>query len=86
MYKVKFTLQDKNPAGEVILTQVLVEGGFKNQGQAEAWLAVGARQRYGVVFWHRCSKVTVIEGDNKATLTQVKAPPFYAGGDYEEKA
>ncbi len=80
MWKVQFRLEDKNPAGKVVFTQCIVEGGFKNKGQAEAWLATGAKQRYGIRFWHRCAKVTVIEGDIKATLTQVEAPAFHAGG------
>jgi hypothetical protein len=61
MWKVRFTLQDKNPAGEVIATQILSEAGFDNAGQAEAWLATGARQRYGPLFWHRCAKIEVVE-------------------------
>lgn len=61
MWQVKFTLQDKNPKGEVIDTSIIIESGFKNQGQAEAWLAVGAKQRYGPLFWHRLAKVEVLE-------------------------
>jgi hypothetical protein len=80
MWRVQFRLEDKNPAGKVVFTQYLIEGGFENKGQAEAWLATGAKQRYGAAFWHRCAKVTVLEGDNKITITQVEAPEFYAGG------
>jgi hypothetical protein len=61
MWKVRFTLQDKNPAGEVIATQILCESGFDNQWQAEHWYATGARQRYGPLFWRRCTKIEVIE-------------------------
>ncbi len=61
MWQVKFTLQDKNPAGKVILTQTIIESGFKNRGQAEVWYATGAKQRYGAAFWHRCANVVVEE-------------------------
>ena len=60
-WKVEFTLQDKNPAGKVTRELVLSEAGFANRGQAEAWLADGARERYGPLFWHRCAKIKVDE-------------------------
>jgi hypothetical protein len=82
MWKVKYTLQDKNPAGEVIHENVIGEAGFDNQGQAEAWHATGARERYGVLFWHRCVKIEVIDEPDHV-INQVPPPPFYAGGAYE---
>ena len=81
MWKAKFTLQDKNPAGEVTLTHVLTEAGFKNKDQVEVWLAVGARERYGVAFWFRCAEVEVVD-EEPYIMTQVDPPAFYAGGGY----
>ncbi|KKN92285.1 hypothetical protein LCGC14_0207760 [marine sediment metagenome] len=61
MAKVIFTLEDKDVTGEVTCTQVIIESGFKNEGQAHVWLAEGAKQRYGAVFWHRVAKIEVTE-------------------------
>ena len=82
MWSVRFTLQDKNPAGHVVFEQVWSESGFENQGQAEAWLADGAKQRFGDLFWHRCAKIEVVEGES-VRFTQVDPPPFSAGGEYD---
>ena len=82
MWKVKYTLQTKNPAGKVIHEMVLSESGFNNQGQAEHWHATGARLRYGPLFWHRCAKIEVVDEPDHV-IDQVPPPPFYAGGAYD---
>ena len=80
MWKVRFTLEEKNhTTGEVLSTQVLTEAGFANEGQANAWLATDAQQRYGALFWLRCAKIEVVE-EEPYVMDQVPPPPFYAGG------
>ena len=83
MWKAKFTLEDKNLAtGKVLNTHVLTEAGFANEGQANTWLATGARERYGALFWQRCAKIEVVEED-PYVMDQVPPPSFYAGGAYD---
>jgi hypothetical protein len=61
MWKVSFTLGRTLPDGTKVVEGTIAETGFANKGQAEAWLADGARLRYGPEFWHRCQKVEVFE-------------------------
>jgi hypothetical protein len=62
MWRVSFELADVSPQGEVINRSTIGEGGFDNEGQAEAWLATGAQVRYGPAFWRRVQKVSIVEG------------------------
>ena len=61
MWKVIFNLGKTTAQGEQIIDQVIIESGFKNKGQAEAWPADGAKQRYGPVFWARIRSIEVSE-------------------------
>ena len=83
MWKVKFTIEDRSlGTGKVRSTRTFTEAGFHNKGQAEAWLATGAKMRYSYAFWHKCAKIEVVDED-PYVMDQVVPPPFYAGGDYE---
>jgi hypothetical protein len=62
MWRVVFELGDVAPQGEVINRSIISEGGFDNEGQANAWLATGADQRYGPAFWRRVKKISIVEG------------------------
>ena len=61
MWKVKFTLGKTLPNGDKVVEQVIAESGFANPGQAEAWLAVGAKLSYGPEFWTRVQKIEVLQ-------------------------
>ena len=61
MWMVEFTLGRTLPNGDKVAEQVIVESGFANSGQAEAWLAEGAKLRYGPEFWTRVQKIEVTE-------------------------
>jgi hypothetical protein len=68
MWRVRFELEVRDATGQrtntrapVIESYTLIESGFPNQGQAEVWYAVGARQRYGPAFWNRVKGVKVEE-------------------------
>lgn len=59
MRRVVFTLGSTDARGRAIVEQEIVEAGFANDGQAHAWLADGARKRYGRTFWNRVQKISI---------------------------
>ena len=79
MWRVRFELASTSPRGDLVDCMSLCEAGFDNRGQAEAWLATGAKLRYGAVFWHRVRSVHVEESHEVYTST-TPAPLFTAGG------
>jgi hypothetical protein len=77
MWRVRFELCSVSPQGAIIDRLDVSEGGFKNKGQADAWLATGAKLRYGAEFWKRVRRICVEESH---TVYYTTTPPFTAGG------
>jgi hypothetical protein len=77
MWRVRFELSSMSPQGAIIDRLDISEGGFDNKGQADAWLATGAKLRYGPSFWQRVRRICVEESH---TVYLTKTPPFTAGG------
>jgi hypothetical protein len=77
MWRVRFELSSMTPQGAIIDRLDISEGGFENKGQADAWLATGAKLRYGAAFWQRVRRICIEESH---TVYLAKTPPFTAGG------
>ena len=79
MWRVRFELASASPQGALVDCLSISEAGFDNRGQAEAWLATGAKMRYGAAFWHRVRSIHV-EESYLMYVAKTPAPPFTAGG------
>jgi hypothetical protein len=79
MWRVRFELSSMSPSGQIIDRFDISEGGFENKGQADAWLATGAKLRYGAGFWQRVRRICV-EKDSHTLYQATATPPFTAGG------
>ena len=78
-WRVRFELASTGTRGELVDCLSICEAGFDNRFQAEAWLATGAKLRYGAAFWYRVRSIHVEESHLKWTAKS-PPPPFTAGG------
>ena len=79
MWCVTFNLEKQDTTGKVVRQWKIIESGFENQGQANAWYyGGGAARRFGAEFFG-CVKGIEIAEFESVRLSQVEAPPFTSG-------